>query len=237
MGTAAVLFATSELEMSSAETAVMFLEAMALGSFGCWLWLWIQRKIGWSSKQMILLHLTQLIVLSLYLMIGLIPNAPIGLVSKPEYYIYAVFWSLNFGSLGGFSRSIFASIVPVGKESEMFALFEITDKGSSWMGPLSLAVISNIASIRWGMAYCSLFFLVPIPILWFAVDMKKAVHEAGRAENVKADEGGTQKVQMNERETIVDTPNGHTEDVPADIGVVEVMDSYIGSSDSPSSSE
>merc|ERR1719499_93165 len=181
MGTAAVLFATSELEMSSAETAVMFLEAMALGSFGCWLWLWIQRKIGWSSKQMILLHLTQLIVLSLYLMIGLIPNAPIGLVSKPEYYIYAVFWSLNFGSLGGFSRSIFASIVPVGKESEMFALFEITDKGSSWMGPLSLAVISNIASIRWGMAYCSLFFLVPIPILWFAVDMKKAVDEAGRS--------------------------------------------------------
>ena len=177
----ATLYGISELGMTGAEVAIALLQVMLVGAFGCWLGLWMQRKLGWSSKQMLLLYLTALTVYSLYAMLGLIPNSPIGYVSKSEFYIVGFFFALNFGSLQAFARSIFASIVPVGKESEMFALYEATDKGSSWMGPLVMGVIANFADLRWGFAYSALFFAATIPILWFTIDTDSAVVQAGRS--------------------------------------------------------
>ena len=40
-----------------------------------------------------------------------------------------------------FGRAVFSELIPKGHESDMFALFEITDKGSSWMGPLIAASV------------------------------------------------------------------------------------------------
>ena len=41
--------------------------------------------------------------------------------------------------LGGsqaLSRSLFSQLIPKGKEGEYFGLYEISDKGTSWLGPL-----------------------------------------------------------------------------------------------------
>jgi len=189
MATSAVLFATSELGMTSAETAIILLEFTILGAAGCILFLWIQRKLGWNSKKMILLHLSTMMVLSLYTLLGIIPNSPIGVVSKMELYLFVVIYSLNLGSLHAFSRSTFASIVPVGKESEMFALYEVTNKGSSWIGPLVLAFISNVTSIRYGWTYSVFMFGTAIVVLWLGVVMERAIKEAGRSECIGIDEG------------------------------------------------
>ena len=66
----------------------------------------------------------------------------------------------------------------------MFALYEITDKGSSWIGPLTMGIISNYASIRWGLVYISLFFIIPLPILWMKVNIREGMEQAGRTEMV-----------------------------------------------------
>ena len=100
-------------------------------AIGCVLGLWIQRKLGWNSKQMIMLHLAALMCLAWYALLGVIPGSPIGLVSKGELYVFGLIYALQFGSITSFSRSTFASIVPIGKESAMFALYEVTEKGSS----------------------------------------------------------------------------------------------------------
>jgi len=180
-GQVGALFGATELGMTPAENSIMYLVGLLTGSIGCVLFLWIQKKIDWSCRQMMILHCVAMAVLATYPVFGLFPGSPIGLVSKMEFYIYVFFWSLNFGSLQSYARSMMASIVPIGKEAEMFALYEITDKGSSWIGPLTVAIITNRASIRFGMIYCSLFFIIPIPILHFGVDLRNAIKESGRS--------------------------------------------------------
>eukprot|EP01083_Nonionella_stella_P063714 165575_1 len=83
--------------MSSFEAALLVLEALFLGSCGGVFFLWLQRKLGWNAKQMLLLHIIIFICLCLYTMIGLIPGVPFGLVSKPEMYMYVFVFGWNWG--------------------------------------------------------------------------------------------------------------------------------------------
>jgi len=180
IGIAAVLFATNELDFTSADSALLIVEVMLFGAAGGVLFLWLQRKLEWSAKRMVCLHLTFFICMSLYCVVGIIPNSPIGLVSKTEMYIFAIFYGLNFGSVLSFSRAVFASIVPIGKEAQMFALYEVTDKGSSWIGPLTSGLIANYVSLRYIMLYIAMFFIIPLPILIRGVDVQQGMRQAGR---------------------------------------------------------
>ena len=47
------------------------------------------------------------------------------------------------GAVQSYSRTMFCDLLIPGKEAEFFALFEITDKGSSWLGPCSYSLLIN----------------------------------------------------------------------------------------------
>ena len=188
--TAAVLFATTELGFSSAGSAILLLITMVMAAIGGVFFLCVQRKTGWDPKQMLLLHLCFFICMLSYSVLGLIGSSPVGLVNAWEMYVFCLFYGINWGSTYSYARSVFVQMLPRGKEAEMFALFEITDKGSSWIGPLTVAVISNTFTIRWGMIYVILFFVIPMPILIYAVDLEKGTKEAGRYDIVIAETDG-----------------------------------------------
>ena len=188
LSTAAVIFATTELSMTSTEAALLILEALLLGSFGGIIFLYIQRKIGWDAKRMLLLHILTFTCLVLFSMLGFVPDIPFGLVHKFELYIFVFIYGLNWGSIQSYARSVFAYLVPVGKESQMFALYEITDKGSSWIGPLMVALITNVATIRWGMFYVTSFFVIAMPLLIWGVDLVKGMQQAGRWKTIDHDD-------------------------------------------------
>ena len=63
----------------------------------------------------------------------------------------------------------------------MFALFEITNKGSSWIGTLVIAVISNFASMRWGLLLIFFFFAIPIPLLINKVNINQGSKQTRRS--------------------------------------------------------
>ena len=180
LSTTAVIFATVELNMTSTEAALLILIALLMGSFGGVMFLYIQRKIEWDAKRMLMIHICTFICLCLYGMLGLIPDIPFGLVHKGELYVFVIVYGLNWGSIQSYARSVFAYLVPIGKESQMFALYEITDKGSSWIGPLMVALITNISSIRWGMFYVTSFFVIAMPLLIWGVDLQTGMKQAGR---------------------------------------------------------
>jgi len=52
------------------------------------------------------------------------------------FYALAVGIGLVLGGTQALSRSLFSHLVPAGKEAEYFALYEISDRGTSWLGPL-----------------------------------------------------------------------------------------------------
>merc|ERR1712129_163745 len=127
---------------------------------------------------------------------------PFGLVNPVEMYVFGIVFGLNFGSTYSYARSVFSGIVPPGQEAEFFALFEITDKGSSWIGPIMTAVIANSLSIRWAMVYVVIFFLLPMPILIYGVDLDVARQQAGRADQGDADANDkAEDVQLHDMRT------------------------------------
>jgi UMF1 family MFS transporter len=84
--------------------------------------------------------------------------------------------------LGGsqaLSRSLFSQLIPHGKEAEYFGLYEISDKGTSWLGPL-LFGITYQATGRYDIAIISLivFFVIGF-IALLAIPMRRAIVAAG----------------------------------------------------------
>lgn len=60
---------------------------------------------------------------------------------------------VQLGSMFSTRRSLYSHLIPVGAESQMFGLYELTDKGSSWIDPSLAALISNQYTIFVGVYF------------------------------------------------------------------------------------
>jgi len=77
---------------------------------------------------------------------------------------------------------MFADLVPRGRESEFFGLYAITDKGSSWLGPLAVAAITDAThEIRHAFVFLLVLLTLPIPIIYFGVDLHQGRIDAEKA--------------------------------------------------------
>ncbi len=86
---------------------------------------------------------------------------------------------LVLGSTQALSRSLFSQMIPKGRESSFFGLYEISEKGTSWMGQLLFAVVvSATNSFRYAILALIVFFVVGSVILLFT-NTARAIHEAG----------------------------------------------------------
>ena len=83
---------------------------------------------------MLVLNLCLLAVLPLWGCVGFL-NETVGLRDPAELYVLAAWFGACLGSAQAYGRALFSELIPEGHEADMFALFEITDKGSSWLGP------------------------------------------------------------------------------------------------------
>lgn len=83
-----------------------------------------------------------------------------------EMYILAIWYGVGLGGLSTVSRSIFSLIIPKGKENIFFAIFSLTDKSSSIIGPLLVGMIVNwFHDLR--LAFWFLGFLLVISAIIF----------------------------------------------------------------------
>ncbi|MDT4919094.1 MAG: transporter, family, partial [Pseudonocardiales bacterium] len=84
--------------------------------------------------------------------------------------------------LGGsqaLSRSLFSQLIPAGKEAEYFGLYEISDKGTSWLGPLLFGLaIQLTGSYRIAIISLVVFFVAGFALL-LTVPIRRAIVEAG----------------------------------------------------------
>jgi UMF1 family MFS transporter len=84
--------------------------------------------------------------------------------------------------LGGsqaLSRSLFSQLIPAGKEAEYFGLYEISDRGTSWLGPLLFGLTFQLThSYRIAIISLLVFFVVGFVAL-AAVPVRRAIVAAG----------------------------------------------------------
>jgi UMF1 family MFS transporter len=84
--------------------------------------------------------------------------------------------------LGGsqaLSRSLFSQMIPKGKEGEYFGLYEISDKGTSWTGPLVFGVAyQQTHDYRFAIVSLVVFFVIGFVALAF-IPIRRAIVAAG----------------------------------------------------------
>ncbi|WP_433226422.1 MFS transporter [Microtetraspora malaysiensis] len=97
----------------------------------------------------------------------------------------AQFYAMGFGIaivLGGtqaLSRSLFSQVIPRGKEAEYFSLLQISDKGSAFLGSLTITLALQFSnSYRIAIVSLVVFFVLGFGLL-VAVNVPRAIREAG----------------------------------------------------------
>lgn len=119
------------------------------------------------------------IILSLIIWCAIVIYAYGFLQTKMQAVVMGAFIGLVLGSAQALSRSLYSQMIPVGRESSFFGLYEISEKGTSWMGQLLFTIIiGQTGSFRQAILGLIIFFVVGSVILLFT-DTTRAIHEAG----------------------------------------------------------
>ncbi|KAF3936930.1 hypothetical protein ABW19_dt0207305 [Dactylella cylindrospora] len=182
IASSAIVFAKTNLGMTPPELAAIGVIMPISGVIGAFSWPKISTWAGWSVSQTILICIALFAVIPLYGLMGLlgpVKRAGFGLTRPGEMYALAIWFGFVLGGQGGYCRSLFSELLPRGSEAAFFALYAITDKGSSVFGPTVVGVITD----RWGDIRLAFWFilcllLVPLPFLYFVdVDRGKQAAE------------------------------------------------------------
>ncbi|HVF28913.1 MAG TPA: MFS transporter, partial [Pyrinomonadaceae bacterium] len=89
--------------------------------------------------------------------------------------------AIVLGGSQALSRSLFSRMIPKGREASFFGIYEVSERGTSWLGPLVFSiVVASTGSYRQAILSLIFFFLVGIIILLFT-DTDRAIREAGNA--------------------------------------------------------
>ncbi|KAJ3239000.1 Autophagy protein 22 [Chytriomyces hyalinus] len=178
VGSTTILFATRNMGFTSTEILVLAIVAPLTAAGGNYLWLRVQRHFDYSTKYMLMFLISLSILLPIYGILGFF--LPFGLRAKWELFPAGIVYGCLLGAIQSFSRVMYGELIPRGHEGEFFSLYSITDKGSSWFGPLIVGAITDAThEIRYGFIF--LFFMLLISVGCVAyVDV-----EAGRREAEK----------------------------------------------------
>jgi len=118
------------------------------------------------------------IILSLVIWSGIVVYAYAFLNSVPEAWVMAAVIAIVLGGSQALSRSLFSRMIPEGKEASFFGLYEVSERGTSWMGPLLFSiVIARTGSYRLALLSLIFFFVVGLIVLW-TTDTDRGVREA-----------------------------------------------------------
>jgi UMF1 family MFS transporter len=99
--------------------------------------------------------------------------------SALQFYAVALAIGFVLGGTQALSRSLFSQLIPVGREAEYFGFYEISDRGTSWLGPFLFALTYQLThSYRYAI-FSLVFFFVVGGVLLTKLDLRRAIVQAG----------------------------------------------------------
>ena len=166
----AILFAKTELGMPPAALAFISVISTLFGVLGAFAWGWLARATRLSPTRTLALVIALFEVIPLYGLLGFVPAVRrlgvFGLQQEWEMYALAVVYGLVLGGIGAFCRALYGELVPPGSEAAFYALFAITDKGSSVFGPAIVGAITDrYGGIRPAFVFLAVLVGLPLPLL------------------------------------------------------------------------
>jgi UMF1 family MFS transporter len=163
-------YGTEELDLEQGTLVVTILMVQFLAFGGALALGALARRVGAWKTVLASLVLWVLVILAAF---RLPARAPL------PFMLLGAGIGVVLGGSQALSRSLFAQLVPAGKEAEYFGFYEISDRGTSWLGPLLFGLVYQVtSSYRLGLVSLLVFFVVGFALL-LAVPMRRAVLAAG----------------------------------------------------------
>jgi UMF1 family MFS transporter len=195
----AVLFARTELHMGTIAVALLSITSIGSGILGAFVWPRVQKRFNLQPKSVLLCCVAGMEIIPLYGLLGYIPLFRklgfIGLQQAWEIYPIAVVHGVVMGGISSYARSVYAPLIPEGSEAAFFALYAVTDKGSSAFGPALVGyIVDHAGSIRPAFIFLAVLVVLPAPLLWW-LDVEKGREDArGMAEGDERGRGRYERV-------------------------------------------
>ena len=130
------------------------------------------------------------ILVSLVLWSGVVIYGYGFLQTTTHAWAMAVVIAIVLGGSQALSRSLFSRMIPPGREASFFGIYEVSERGTSWLGPLVFGtVVAATGSYRQALLSLIIFFVGGMIVLYLT-DTDRAIHEAG---NLLPEEAAHQK--------------------------------------------
>jgi UMF1 family MFS transporter len=157
-----------ELEQTTLTALILMIQFVAFGGALFW-----GRLASWIGAK-------QSIIVALVIWAGVVIYAYGGLYGDTrvsQFFVLGVFIALVMGGSQAISRSLFAQMIPDGKEAEFYSFYEISERGTSWTGPLIFGLANQIfGSLRYGILSLIFYFIAGLIVLPF-VNVRKAIED------------------------------------------------------------
>jgi len=164
-------FGSVELKLDQQTLITSILMVQFVAFFGALAFGYLAKWIG--TKRAILLSLV-IWTGTVYASYALIqPNSPI------QFYLLAAAIAIVLGGSQALSRSVFSLMIPKGQEAEYFSLYEVSERGTSWLGPLVFGLaLQFTGSYRVAILSIVVLFILGLIVLT-QVNIRRAITEAG----------------------------------------------------------
>ena len=178
------LFAASEVRWGcipkSLGVAMIFLLVPLCGAAANHATRAIAHKLDVPAKVMVICSLLVVSLLAIYGLLGFASDS-LGVHTGTELLVVACIFGAAMATMQAFSRALLVCMTPVGHEASVMALYEVSDKGSSWLGPLVIAGAQQATGeLRYGFVYILVMTAIPAFLLWRSLD-EQAGAAAARA--------------------------------------------------------
>jgi len=172
------IFAANELGMSSTQLILVILMIQFVAFLGALGFNWVASKFG--TKQTIFASLIIWSAVTIYAFAGMKSMAIVlGIEQRQlEFWVLGFVIALILGGSQALSRSLFAQMIPKDQEAEFYSFYEISERGTSWLGTFAFGIVNQLfSSLRLGILSVIFFFIAGLIILPL-VNVAKSMQEA-----------------------------------------------------------
>jgi len=160
-----------ELDLSTLTVVILIIQFTAF--LGALLWGRISAWVGAKRS----------IIVSLWIWSAVVVYAYFGMRGENravEFGLLGVVIALVLGGSQAISRSLFSQLIPSGREAEFFSFYEVSDRGTSWIGPLVFGLANQLTGSLRPAILSLIFFFIAGLIALPHVNVAKGIEDVRR---------------------------------------------------------
>ena len=150
------IFAAQTLGFPMDRLIVLYVVVQVSALLGALAWAWPTDRLG--PKRVVTITLVQwaIVVVATY-----------GVQTQTQFYVLAIVAGSGLGAVQAASRTLLSTLIPRGKEAQMFGFYALCGKSAAIMGPIVFGGVSHAAggNQRLGILAIGAFFVVGLILL------------------------------------------------------------------------